>query len=170
MKLNVPVKQGLAQILISYFVTRSGRQRRGDEMISVVPMLLFPGLQPLIQLWLINHWGCHSDILILAFFLHSSIQMLLRTVVVLNPMFRPPNELHGEYFSSLILPLISPANVCVSQSEPGQILKIRKILKKSPKIVCDKDVFMSEFWPWWAPACFWGGGGFQFLNDEKWML
>lgn len=48
---------------------------------------------------------------------------------MLNPMFRTPNKLHGECFSSLILPLISPANVCVSQSEPGQILKIRKIQK-----------------------------------------
>lgn len=113
---NVTVQDLHSPRLSSCFATTPGCQRGGDNDLSC-PDASFsrsPASQPAVTA--INHEACHSDILISAIFL-----ILLRYYsgwwyLLLDAMFLPPNDLHVGALSLLIIPLISPANACVSQS------------------------------------------------------
>lgn len=91
--------------------------RRWDDLgCPDAPFFLFSSLDPAVTV--INHHRCHFVIHILTFESSGTLRM----VSPLDPMFPPLNELLCEALSPLILPLISPANACVSESRSYQNL------------------------------------------------
>lgn len=130
---NVTVQHLHLPQLSSCFATAPGCRSGGDDLSC--PDTSFsrsPASQPAVTA--INHEGCHLTSSILPFSCTSALRQYSRWLLSLDAKFLPPNELHVEALSPFILPLISPANACVSQSRSWpdlNLLYLKRFLEKS---------------------------------------